>query len=70
MAEALAEPPCPVALVSAVHQDGDAGEARAHLPYRDHPFGGVVGVSGGKVQLDDFLVICGHHVKLGVPASP
>lgn len=70
VAEGLAEPPRPVALVGAVHQDRDAREARTDPPYRDPPLGGVVDVARGKVQLDDFLVICGYHVKLGVPSSP
>ena len=69
MPEWLAKVSCFVSFVGSVHQNRNSQIIIAYVFNRDSSLRCVVTVSSGQVHLDNDLVICGYHVKLGVPSS-
>ena len=59
-----------ITFVCSIHQKRNAIEVFADCCYWDSPFGGVVTNSAGQVNFNDDLIICGYHMKLGVPSAP
>ena len=58
-----------VTFVGSIHQNRNTRIAAAYVFDWNSPLRGVVTVSTGQVHLDNDLVICGYHVKLGVPST-
>ena len=58
-----------VTFISSIHQNRNSQISIAYLFDWDSSLWCVVAVFSGQVHLDNNLVICGYHVKLGVPSA-
>lgn len=58
-----------VTLIGSIHQNWNAWIAVAYVFNWDSSLWCIVAVSSGQVHFDNDLVICGYHVKLGVPSA-
>jgi len=58
-----------VALVSLVHQQWHALIVFADGFYGFPPLGSVVALPARQAHLNEDLVICGYHMKLGAPSA-
>ena len=58
-----------IALICSIHKHRDSFIRISYAAYRISSLWCIVAISGRKMDFYNILVICGYHVKLGVPTA-
>ena len=61
--------PCFIPLIGFIHQNWNARISLTYMLDGNSSLGCIVTVSSRQVHFDNDLVICGYHVKLGIPSA-